>query len=106
MKIVAVGSKEICIGLRLAGVKEFHHREDIKDMTGLVEGLLKREDIGIIIIDDGSFSMLNWALKKRIETIAKPSIVAVPDYGSTTVESESLDVLVRRALGFDLKKKG
>jgi vacuolar-type H+-ATPase subunit F/Vma7 len=105
MKIVAVGSKEMCTGLRLAGVKEFYHREDTKDMTALIENLLKREDIGIIIIDDSSYSILNWALKRKIETIAKPSIVAVPDYGSTTVESESLEALVKRALGFDLKKK-
>ncbi|MEM3364352.1 MAG: V-type ATP synthase subunit F [Candidatus Micrarchaeia archaeon] len=104
MKIVAVGSKEMCNGLRLAGVKECYHREDVKDMSTLIEGLLKRDDVGVIILDDGSYSMLSWALKKKIETIAKPSVVTVPDFGSKTVESESLEALVKRALGFDLKK--
>ncbi|MCX8200460.1 MAG: hypothetical protein N3G76_03240 [Candidatus Micrarchaeota archaeon] len=105
MKIVAIGSKEMCTGLRLAGVKEYYHREDIKDMGTHLEGLLKREDVGIIILDDGAYSMLNWAMKKKIETVAKPSIVTVPDFGSKTVESESLEALVKRALGFDLKKE-
>ncbi len=105
MKTVVVGSKEICLGFRLAGIKEFVYRENVGNMSQLIEDMLKREDVGIIIMDSGSYSMLDWALKKRLETIAKPSIITVPDYGSNKMETESLDVLVKRALGFDLRKK-
>lgn len=105
MKLVVVGSKEICLGFGLAGIKERQHREDVEDMSRLVEGLLERDDVGIVVMDDGSYSKLNWTLKKRLETVAKPSIITVPDYGSRTVESERLDVLVKRALGFDIKKR-
>ncbi len=105
MKTVVIGSKEICLGLGLAGVKEQYYSDAVDNMTELVERLLQREDVGIIIIDDGSYSSLNWALKKKLEVVAKPSVITVPNYGSRTVESESLSNLVKRALGFDLKKK-
>ena len=103
MKVVAVGSKEMCDGFRLAGVKELHYRESVKDIDGLVERLMAREDVGLIIMDDGAYSSLGRQLKKRIETVAKPSVVTLPNYGSRTVESESLEALVKRALGFELR---
>jgi len=105
LKVVVVGSKEICAGFGLAGIKELHNKDDIPDMSAFIDGLIKREDVGIVIMDDGSYSALNWTLRKRLEVTAKPSVITVPDYGKRTVDSERLDALVKRALGFDLKKK-
>lgn len=103
MKVVVVGSKEMCEGFKLAGVKELHYRESAGDMNVLVEGLMAREDVGLIIMDDSAYSSLGWQLKKRIELTAKPSVVTLPNYGSKSVESESLEALVKRALGFELR---
>ncbi|MGB9635085.1 MAG: V-type ATP synthase subunit F [Candidatus Micrarchaeia archaeon] len=103
MKIVAVGSKEMCLGMKLSGIKEVYYREEIKNMDELIERLMGREEVGIIILDDGAYLSLSWMLRRRLDTIAKPSIITVPNYGSKAVESESLSMLVKRALGFELR---
>ena len=56
-------------------------------------------------MDTSSFSKINWAVKKRIEVTAKPSFITVQDFGSEVSGSEEdLNALIKRALGFDLKK--
>ena len=104
MRVVALGSKEMVLGIRLTGIKEVYYREEVDDLNNLVESLLQREDVGILIMDDSSYRSLSWAVQKRVENTARPSVVVVPDYGRKTMETETLDVLVKRALGFELKK--
>ncbi len=105
MNITIIGSKEMCLGFKLAGVKEAYCSEEIEDMNVFVENLFKRDDVGIVVIDTSSFSKINWNLKKKIEVTAKPSFITVQDFGSdVSGAEEDLNVLIKRALGFDLKK--
>jgi vacuolar-type H+-ATPase subunit F/Vma7 len=105
MNIVIIGSKEMCLGFKLAGVKETHSNDNIEDMNSFVEKLFSRSDVGIVVMDTSSFSKINWALKKKIEVTAKPSFITVQDFGCEVCSSEEdLNVLIKRALGFDLKK--
>ena len=105
MNVIVVGSKEMCLGFKLAGIKETHCETNINDMNMFIEKLFKREDVGIVVIDTSSFSKINWALKKKIEVAAKPSFITVQDFGCEVCGSEEdLNALIKRALGFDLKK--
>ena len=105
MNILVVGSKEMCLGFKLAGVKETHKSDDINDMNSFIENLFKREEVGIVVIDTSSFSKISWALKKKIEVTARPSFITVQDFGCDACDSEEdLNALIKRALGFDLKK--
>lgn len=105
MNVIIIGSKEMCLGFKLAGVKETHCSDNIDDMNYFVEKLFSRNDAGIVVMDTSSFSKINWAVKKRIEVTAKPSFITVQDFGSEVSGSEEdLNALIKRALGFDLKK--
>ena len=105
MNIIVIGSKEMCLGFKLAGIKETYIYDSIEDINSFVEKLFLRSDAGIVVMDNSSFSNINWSIKKRIEVTAKPSFITVKDFGSDSEESgEDLNALVKRALGFDLKK--
>lgn len=105
MNIIIIGSKEMCYGFRLAGIKETYLSENIEDMNLFVERLFLRDDAGIVVIDSSSFSKVSWNVKKKIEVTAKPSFITVQDFGGEVSDSEEdLNVLIKRALGFDLKK--
>ena len=105
MNIVIIGSKEMCLGFKLAGIKETHCRDNIDDMNSFIEKLFNRNEVGIVVMDNSAFSNINWSIRKRIEVTAKPSFITVKDFGSGSEDSgEDLNALVKRALGFDLKK--
>ncbi len=44
-------------------------------------------------------------MKKKLETMASPVIVPMPDSGGESTEGEQIRALIKRALGFDLGKK-
>ncbi len=102
-KIVVLGDKYTCLGFKLAGVADFFEAEGRQAEAKLVE-LIAREDIGIIIVNEKVVAEADWRLKKRLEGIAKPSVVTVPDKTGESFEGESLKALVKRALGFELIK--
>ena len=58
-------------------------------------------------IFESFLSGLDWRLKKKISNLAHPVIIGVPGIsGEAEVEEgESINVLIKRALGFDISKK-
>ncbi|MBI5159265.1 V-type ATP synthase subunit F [Candidatus Micrarchaeota archaeon] len=102
-KIVVLADKYTCLGFKLAGITESIEAEGRHAEAKLVE-LLSREDVGIIVVSEKTVAEADWRLKKRLEGIAKPSIVTVPDKTGESFEGESLKTLVKRALGFELIK--
>ncbi|MEM4389890.1 MAG: V-type ATP synthase subunit F [Candidatus Micrarchaeia archaeon] len=102
-KIVVVGDAPTVMGFRLAGVSEAHVASG-KEAERKLEELLARPDVGIVIINENLLADMDWKLRKRIETLAKPTVITVPNYKGEVVEAASLKALVRRALGFELIK--
>ena len=102
--IAVIGDRATATGFRLAGIREVYAYEDKTAEKKLAE-LLERENLGLIIVNETLLQKFDWRMKKRIERIAKPVIIIVPDHSGTVVEeAESLRSLVRRALGVDLIK--
>lgn len=102
-KIIVVGDSATAIGFRLAGVTEVYIAEG-KEAEKRLVSLLDRENAGIIVVNEGVLAGLDWRLKKKIEGLAKPVIVGVPDKSGPSAEVESLGEMIKRALGFELAK--
>ncbi|HLC93096.1 MAG TPA: V-type ATP synthase subunit F [archaeon] len=124
--IAVVADGPTCTGFRLAGVQMVFPIEALeaqKDATQgkaaenksagggqiaaeqKIEELLADEGIGIMIVSEKTMGAMDWRLKKKIERLAKPVVIAVPDKsGPVANETDSLRSMVKKALGFELMK--
>ena len=101
-KIVVVADGATCTGFRLAGVQEVFPREG-KEAEEKITELLSGPETGILIVNERALDALDWRLKARIERLAKPVVIAVPDKnGAMELKGDSLKNMVKKALGFDL----
>jgi len=103
-KIVVYGHGPTVLGFRLMGI-EGEVVEQAKEIEKKIEDAISNGNIGIVLVEQSLFNKVDWRLKKRIENIASPVILPVAGTGAEEKEKESLDVLIKRALGFELKKK-
>ena len=103
-KIIVIGDSATVTGFKLAGVSETYVAEG-KDAEKRLAELLDRENAGIIIVTERILAGLDWRLKKRIEAIAKPVVVGIPDKTGFSREAGRLNELIKRALGFELGGK-
>ena len=102
-RIVVVGDSPTCTGFRLAGVSESYIVSG-RDAEKKIEELMARPEVGIIIINDNILGGVDWRLKKKIDSMAKPTVIAVPNFKGEAEQGETLKALVKRALGFELIK--
>ncbi|MBI4399557.1 V-type ATP synthase subunit F [Candidatus Micrarchaeota archaeon] len=103
MKIFVLADKPTCIGFRLAGVENCHVAEG-KDAERKLEELMNNEDVGVIVVNEKLLAQIDWKLKKKIDTTARPAVVPVPDKHGPSSEVESLGDMIKKALGFELIK--
>ncbi|MEM4336103.1 MAG: V-type ATP synthase subunit F [Candidatus Anstonellales archaeon] len=103
-KIVVYGHGPVVLGFRLMGI-EGEVVEQVKDVEKKIEDAIANENIGIVLVEQSLFNRVDWRLKKKIENIASPVILPVAGTGAEEREEETLDMLIKRALGFELKKK-
>ena len=103
-KIAVVGDSTFASGFRLAGIENCFVLGEA-DVEGKVSSLLGDSSYGIVVVSDRAMEGFDWRLKKRIESAAKPVVVAIPDRRGPVEQSESLAKLIKRAIGFDLMKK-
>jgi len=102
-KIVVIGDAPTCTGFRLAGINDVYALEG-KAAAEKVNELLSLPEVGIIIMNEKIMSQLDSKLKKRIDKIAKPVVIGVPDKSGPMEQADSLKNLVKKALGFELIK--
>jgi len=103
-KIAVVGDGATATGFRLAGVTNVYALEG-KEAEKKIAELLGNEDTEILIVNERISASLDWRLKKKISTIARPVVVEIPDKFGTSGQTESLKAMVKRALGFELTNK-
>src|SRR3989338_11083078 len=96
VNVVVLGSNEFVVGFRLAGIRETIEvsSEPLKD----IEELRKRDDIGIVVIDEKIMEALEQHQREEIENSVDPVFIPV----STKVEQDSLRRLIKKSIGVDL----
>ncbi|MCX8167158.1 MAG: hypothetical protein N3E37_04900 [Candidatus Micrarchaeota archaeon] len=100
-KIMVIADRLLVNGLRLAGIHEYVYTDEKNFEQELLKAM-KREDISIIITTTMLLSKLNWKTKQLIENTARPLVIDVTDISGKEEETESLQWLIKRALGMDL----
>lgn len=103
-KIAVIADSATSTGFRLAGVENAFSLSGTEAENKLSE-LLSDSSYGIIIVNESLLENCDWRLKKRVEATAKPIVVPVPGPQGPIEQSESLSMLIKRALGVDLTKK-
>jgi vacuolar-type H+-ATPase subunit F/Vma7 len=103
-KIVVMGEEALTLGFRLAGVSEWYTVEGEQAGEKLGE-LLKRSDVGIIIVSNSIRKGLDYRLENAIEASSKPIVVFVPSRNAEGAEESemSLQELIRRSIGINLE---
>ncbi len=102
--IVVIGDGPTCTGFRLAGIQKAFPVEDA-EAEAMIEQKLNEEQTGILIINERFMEKLDWRLKKKIERIAKPVVIPIPDKDGAREQADSLNQMIKQALGFDLSNK-
>lgn len=102
-KITALGDYNFTIGFTLAGVHDvFTIKEGAEQkLTELIDS----KQYSIIFISEKLNKQMDWRLKKKIENMAYPVIVALPDISAESSEADNIRALIKRALGFDIMAK-
>ena len=103
-KIVALGDAPLVTGFQLAGLEDTMLVTK-KQFQDKLEEMLKTQEFGIIIVNELWLNDIDWRIRKKIDSIAFPVIVPVPDISGKTAEGDEIRLLIKRALGFDLANK-
>lgn len=103
-KLAVIADSATCTGFRMAGF-EYAYALSGAEAEAKLSELLADTSYGIIIVTERLLESIDWRLKKKVEATAKPIVVPIPDAGGPIEQSESLSMLIKRALGVDLTKK-
>lgn len=98
MELAAVGRDDFVQGFQLVGVRKTVTAAP-EDLERRIAQVLDDPDVGILVLETSDVQKLSHAMRRRLETVARPVVIAV---GST--ESEDLRTKIRRAIGVDLFK--
>ena len=103
-KIIAIGDPPLAMGFQLAGLQNvLLVTKD--DFQKTLEETIANPDYGIIIVNEKMLNDIDWRLRKKLDTIAYPVVVPVPDVSGESKEGDEIRGLIKRALGFDLGAK-
>ncbi|MBI5228107.1 V-type ATP synthase subunit F [Candidatus Micrarchaeota archaeon] len=103
-KILVIGDEALVTGFNLAGLSDSVSVNE-QNFAKELESALAKPEFGIIIVNEKMLANIEWRLKKKLDSIAYPVIVPMPDSGGTSTEGDEIKKLIKRALGFDLAAK-
>jgi V/A-type H+-transporting ATPase subunit F len=99
MKIAVVGDLDMTMGFRLAGLVDVYEVKNANEALEAIKDLDGRDDIGLIITSE----RIGEEIRDKISGLKK-FIVEVPDKnGKIDREHDPVKVLVRKAVGIELK---
>ena len=103
-KIIVIGDAPLVMGFGLAGLENLIQAEE-SEFQKQLEKAMADPEYGIIIANERLIEKLDWKIKKKIDTVAYPVIIPIPDYNGTSQAGDEIRNLIKRALGFDLGAK-
>ncbi len=100
MKVAVIGDPDFTLGFRLVGIRDVYEVSSEEEMVKAVEEVLKREDVGVVVMKYEDIKKLPYTLRREIDVRVTPTFVAVGGMGSV----EDLREKIRKAIGVDLWK--
>ncbi len=103
-KIFVLGDAALVQGFQLVGIDDCVITTPEKFQEEL-ESTLSKPEFGIVVVNENMLGTIDWRLKKKLDSIAYPVIVSLPDISGKSTEGDEIRNLIKRALGFDLGAK-
>lgn len=103
-RIVVLGDAPLVLGFTLTGLENTVTVTQ-ENYQPELEKIMANPEYGVIITNEYLLGGIDWRLKKKLDSIAYPVIVPIPDYSGKSAEGDEIRNLIKRALGFDLAKK-
>ena len=91
-------------GFRLAGL-EYALPVTKEEFEKTLEATLEKKEFGIIVVNEKMFNDIDWRLRKKLDSIAYPVVIPLPDISGGGAEGDEIKAMIKRALGFDISKK-
>lgn len=101
-KIIVVGDADTVAGFRLAGVNESFLASP-SNAEESVFSALSTPNAGIVIVSDEVVESISHKAKKALAASTKPVVVTVPSRKVSVAAGGSIQELVKRAIGVELK---
>lgn len=102
--IAVLADSETLLGFRLAGIRSALVAGSDADAS--IAKALETPGIGILVVTQDVVDRASAKVKKRLDASTKPVIVVVPGKGQKLLAgSQSLALLVKKAMGVDLFKE-
>lgn len=98
MKLAVIGDMDFVTGFMLAGIVDIYEVKSDEEMIKAVEDVLRRKDIGVVVIKPEFLKKLPVALRREIEERVEPTFIAVGATGGV----EEIREKIRNAIGVDL----
>lgn len=95
--IAAIGSDEFTLGFRLAGVQKVFNKKNYQED---IQELINRDDIGIIVAEQGDVDELPNRIQNQVEESVDPVVVTLSEEGEAT----GLNDKIKRVIGVDLSE--
>lgn len=106
-RLVVLTDSDTADGFRLAGVS-VHAVDTAEDTRARVVSLLDDDSVGIIAVNGRLMGAIDERLEKRIDSLMRPIVVALPFAETLELAEEpvpEVSRLLKRAIGFDVTLK-
>jgi V/A-type H+-transporting ATPase subunit F len=100
-KVVVVTDSDRATGFRLAGA-EVLEAADIGEAYKVIPGLLYRDDIGIVAVNEEYMLSLDEKMMDRIEKMHRPLIIPLPSKSKAIDRRTYIERLLRKAIGYNI----
>lgn len=100
-EICLIGDEYFITGFQSAGVNKTYI-VDKDNINGALSEAMRDESIGIIVMNNSDFGLLNERLRERALTQVKPTVVILSHDISA---EENMRIMIKRSIGVDLWKK-
>ncbi|WP_456468480.1 V-type ATP synthase subunit F [Archaeoglobus sp.] len=99
-KLAVVGDPDFTLGFMLAGIADTYEVSTDDEIVKAVEDVLKRDDVGVVIIRQEYLQKLPPVVRREIDERVEPTFVSVGGTGGV----EEIREKIRKAIGVDLWK--
>jgi V/A-type H+-transporting ATPase subunit F len=99
-RLAVIGDPDFTVGFMLAGITDVYEVSSDEEIVRAVEDVLKREEVGVVIIRQEYLKKLPPGLRKEIDERVEPTFVSVGGTGGV----EEIREKIRKAIGVDLWK--
>lgn len=100
-RIVVVTDRDSASGFRLAGV-DAYEASGPGEAREAIDTLVKKEDTGIIAVDEAYMGLLDEKLLDRLDKLSRPIIISLPSRSGGLDRRSYVERLLRRAIGYNV----